>query len=440
MARPSRWMQFAQNFNSMKSTLDDAFKQYDINKVGKQDYFGEDGTTKLEGDALSRAKTDALAGVYEKWGDAEGALNLRSKGAELEGLMRTNRIGAATEGDQIYVQGAGARRKLDSGIAANNASAGASRARARLSDLEAEGITNQRNFDNTLRGIMTEAGTLEFDSPDDENNWVTSRIREADVPMAMKTTALTALNEFGSANLALESAAITRAANEAIQGGLEPFKTWYNGNIADGFKIETTDPDANGKVIAYAVTGEGDNVRRSVVATGEGEGADMQILNALYQQATSPGNILGAAVDNLAYRRSQTDQQAAERGLAKTDAEIDGIQARTEDTVSQTKWREGPQAEQIQAEIDNIKSQIASRGVQGNLDNARIELVAQQVAQIKSELDPNRRLTQQEIDRQWASFYGKMAAANYDAETIDGMQRSFYDSLQTNDGFTVRPK
>lgn len=439
MARPSRWQQFANNFNAMKGTLDTAFKQYDINKVNKQEFLDDQGNA-LEGDALSRARTDALAGVYEKWGDAEGALNLRAKGAELEGLMRSNRIGAATEQDQIYIQGAGARANLDSGIAANRASAGASAARARLSNLEAEGIINQRNFDNTLRGIMTEAGTMEFDSPDDENNWVTSRIRAADIPMAMKTSALTALNEFGSANLALESAAITRAANEALQGGLPTFADWYNTEIADGFQLElATDPDS-GRVTAYAVTGEGDNVRRSEIASGEGDGAEMQILNSLYSQVTSPGNILGAAVDNLAYRRSQTEAAAAERGLEKTDAEIEGIRARTADTRSQTNWREGPLAEQTQAEIDNIRSQIQARGISSSLDNARIELIAEQVAQIKSELDPNRRLTQQEIDREWASFAGRMAAAGQEPDDISAMQNMFYNSLQSTDGFTVRPR
>jgi hypothetical protein len=271
MARPSRWQQFANNFNSMKGTLDTAFKQYDINKVTKQDFFGEDGTTKLEGDALARARTDALAGVYEKWGDAEGALNLRSKGAELEGLMRQNRIGAATEDDQIYIQGAGARANLDSGIASNRASAAAAGARARLSDLEAEGIIAQRNFDTALRGIMTEAGGMEFDSPDAENQWVTSRIREADIPVEMKTTALTALNEFGSANLALESAAITRAANDALGGGLNTFKDWYNQEIADGYQIEISEPGEDGAITAYAVTTDAEgNPQRSVIGTGSG--------------------------------------------------------------------------------------------------------------------------------------------------------------------------
>ena len=462
MARPSRWMQFAQNFNAMKGTLDDAFKQYDINKVGKQDYFAEDGTTKLEGDALSRAKTDALAGVYEKWGDAEGALNLRAKGAELEGLMRTNRIGAATEQDQIYIQGAGARANLDSGIAANRASAASSNASAALSNLQAQSITDQRAFDNTVRGIMTEAGKMEFDTPEAENEWVTAQIRAADIPMSIKTNALTALKEFGSANIALESAAITRAANDAIGGGLTTFKDWYNGEIADGYQLEVSDPDENGKITAYAVTGEGDNVRRSVIATGQGEGADMQILNALYTQVTSPGNILGAAVDNLAYRRSQTDQQAAERGLLKTDAEIAQINSninltdeRARQVVAEVAGQElqnDNYMTRFNADIDNIRSQIAARGVSSKLDESQMALVAAQTAKITTELersDPERQMTSAErtkfLAEQWTVVARQMLAfdSGTTAEQLKAAQEAFYATMgaagQNFAGFSMTP-
>ncbi len=50
MARPSRWMQFTKNFNAMSQTFDDAFKNYEINKIKKQDYFeDEDQTVKTKG-------------------------------------------------------------------------------------------------------------------------------------------------------------------------------------------------------------------------------------------------------------------------------------------------------------------------------------------------------------------------------------------------------
>ncbi len=115
MARPSRWMQFTQNFNAMNSTMNDAFKKYETGKASKADYYGDEeddegNKIKLTGNALQSAKNNAMANIYEKYGDNEGAMKLRKSNEELQGLMRNNRIGDATELDQIYVQGKGAEK------------------------------------------------------------------------------------------------------------------------------------------------------------------------------------------------------------------------------------------------------------------------------------------------------------------------------------------
>ena len=113
MARPSRWMQFTQNFNAMNSTMNDAFKKYETGKASKsEDYFSDEldeegNKVRLTGNDLKFAKNNAIADIYDKYGDQEGAMKLRTGNEELQGLMRNNRIGKATEADQIYIQGKG---------------------------------------------------------------------------------------------------------------------------------------------------------------------------------------------------------------------------------------------------------------------------------------------------------------------------------------------
>jgi len=73
MARKSAWADFSDNFNSVNSTLNSAFTKFETGKIKKKDYFGEDGTTRLEGDALIDAQQTDIANVMEKYGDTTGA-------------------------------------------------------------------------------------------------------------------------------------------------------------------------------------------------------------------------------------------------------------------------------------------------------------------------------------------------------------------------------
>jgi hypothetical protein len=62
--------------------------------------------------------------------------------------------------------------------------------------------------------------------------------------------------------------------------------------------------------------------------------------------------------------------------------------------------------------------------------------LAAQTAQIKFNMDPDRRLTMSEIDKEWAKFTAKMAI-NFSDEEIRGMQDMFYDSLTDEKDYLV---
>lgn len=412
MARPSRWMQFSQNFNAMKGTLDKAFKQYDINQVGKQDFYAEDGTTKLTGDALSRAKNEALAGVYEKWGDAEGALNLRTKGAQLEGLMRTNRIGAATEEDQIYVQGKGARAKLDAGIGASNAS-------ARLSNLQADAAELAQQQQAELTKIFTDMGQQTFASKADEDAYLMSALGSSSLPPAMRASAVESVRKFGSEAIGLESDRLVAAARDAVKGGVPAFTNWYNRDVADGFTLEVGNPAEDGSVTAYAVRSNGEDSTRTPIYTAKGDNANIQVLNYLYQQVRDPTNILGAAVSNLAYQQSQAT-------FRKTEAE-----ATATETTNQTL------GELTRARIDDIKAQTAARGVSDQLNKAQIDWLGERIAASEFERDTTRSMTPREIQEAASKLVAQMAASGiYDEKAIQ-TAKDLYLSMMTKGNITI---
>ena len=457
MARPSRWMQFANNFNAMNSTLNQAFQKYEIGKINKQEFEDDDGNA-LEGDALSRARTDAMAGVYEKYGDAEKAMSLRAKGAELEGLMRTNRIGAATEDSQIYVQGEGAVQKLNSGIAANNASTAASNASTRLSNLQTENLQREVDYRDTLNNVLTSVGQMEFESEKDENAYLIKALKEANLPPETRQAALKSVMEFGSTAIALESQQIVAGAEKAIRKG--NFVDWYNQEVADGFQlaVETVD----GVTTAYAT---GDDGERRVVTRAEGTEGNAMVLNTLFQQVKDPANILGAAVDNLAYKQSKatleqtkTKTDTMVSGMAVDAAQIERIASQINVDVAQVQniqsqiglrsaqalqvaaetQQLGVKTEKLQAEINNINSLISSRGIQDSLNAANVELVGANVALAKQKLviqDPNREMSAPErqkfLETNFSKIVGQMYAVdpNTTAAQIDAARVAYFGAM-----------
>ena len=148
--------------------------------------------------------------------------------------------------------------------------------------------------------------------------------------------------------------------------------------------------------------------------------------------------VLGGAVDNLAYRQGQANLKKTEKDIDKIDSDIkldeaqieqitakikqidsnievndaqiesltkdlDVKDARIAEIVANTVFVEGVKSDQIRKEIQNINSQISSRGILGSLNMSKRTLIAAQAAETKAKtarLDPSRELSEPEREQQ----------------------------------------
>ena len=427
MARKSRWQQFTDNFNAMSSTFDEAFKTYEINKIKKRDYFeDEDETIKLEGDALRSAQFADIADVYEKYGDVEGAMKLRTSDATLQGLMSDNRVKLGTEEDRIYTEGLGARRALDARTNASNST-------TRLNNLQIQGAELQAQQTAQLNEIISNVAGGEYASEADENAAFVSALRESGLPPTVINPALNAFREFGSTAIAMESDRILAGATKALRSGNpDDFVKYYNKEIADGFELDIT-PGKNGTFIATAK--RGDEVQTIAEAASQEE-----LLNLFATRLKDPLTVLGGAVDNLAYRQSKANlgKTGAETEALESDVRVDEANinriasqinvdtaqvakltkdleltdARIAEVVANTTFVYGVKTDQLEAEIANINSQISSRGISDGLNREKKTLIAAQAAETKAKtarLDPSRQRSEAEREEQLRSDLSDLA-------------------------------
>jgi hypothetical protein len=399
MARPSRWMQFTENFNAMNSTMNDAFKKYETGKASKsEDYFedkpdAEGNQIRLTGNKLQKAKNDAMAGIYEKYGDTDGAAKMRTDSATLEGLAAQTR---------------------------------ASNAATTASELQSANLTRDNGYNDTIKAVLADVGKQEFGSQKEEDAYLLKALGGADLPPAMRNTALASVREFGGQALAMESDRLVAGAKESMRGGLGQFTDWYNNEVADGATVEYDTTD--GVTTIYAVTGEGEDQKRVEIGRGEGEGGELQAANMLFARVQDPSTVMGAAMDNLAYRKTKQDATLKDQEIEEGTINLDTLAEEN-----------GLKVDVLQAQLADLKEQTKQRGISGQLNDKQMGYLAAQTAQIKFNMDPDRRLTRSEIDKEWAKFTAKMAI-NFSDEEIRGMQSMFYDSLTDDTGFTVKPK
>tara|TARA_R110000764_G_scaffold87695_1_gene168570 strand:+ start:184 stop:1449 length:1266 start_codon:yes stop_codon:yes gene_type:complete len=301
--------------------MNDAFKKYETGKASKsEDYYGDEmddegNKVKLTGNALKSAKNNAMADVYDKYGDVEGAMKMRTGNEKLQGLMRDNRIGTATEASRIQVEGVGAVNAQNAGIGASLAATGASTASTRLSNLQSDAAQLAVTRDTEMNSIFTSVGEQEFENDEDETAFLIDALSKSNLPPDMRNQALIATQQFGSTGLAMESDRLVNLAGKAMQGGVSSFEKFYNNEISDGGTLDIVQEDGN--TVAYVITGEGEGQTREVLFTGKGETGQMEVLNSLYQSVKSPGEILEASVQNLALRQGEAtvDKTEAETTL-----------------------------------------------------------------------------------------------------------------------------
>ena len=407
MARPSRWMQFTQNFNAMNSTMNDAFKKYETGKASKsEDYFSDEmdeegNKVKLTGNKLQKAKNDAMASIYEKYGDTDGAAKMRTDSATLEGLAAQTR---------------------------------ASNAATKASEFQTANLQRDQGYNDTINAVIADVGAQEFKTQKEEDAYLLKALGAADLPPAMRNTALSSVREFGGQALAMESDRLVAGAQKSMRGGLGSFTDWYNKEVADGATVEYDTTD--GVTTIYAVTGEGEDQRRVEIGRGEGEGGEMQAANMLFARVQDPSTVMGAAMDNLAYRKSKQEFAIKGQEAVLNQQEIREGTINLE-TLAETN---GIKVEALKAQLADLKEQTKQRGISGQLNEKQMGYLAAQTAQIKFNMDPDRRLTQSEIDQEWAKFTAKMVGTGFGEEEIKGMQDMFYDSLTDDTGFSVKPK
>jgi len=476
MGKRSKWQQFADNFDAMNSTMNDAFSGYEISKLKKEDFFEDElddkgnviGQKKLEGDALRMRQSQGIADIYEKYGMTDQASKTRTDSATLQGLQDTNRYNAETMDARI--EGVGLQNRRDE-------------AALRLAGLQADNEEAAVKDRQEIERITKEAAGMEFDSQKDEDAWFINAFKDSTLSPNARTANLKSIREFGSEAIALEADRITQGAKGALRQGLPGLQNFYNTQIADGTNLEIEKAD-DGSVVAYLQSGSGDNIRRDELARTTGEDASLQMTNSLYNMINNPSDVMGAAVNNLAYRQSRanlnktnTDIKQGESNVNLTDAKIGEIAANVDLKVAQVEQiasnikvndartlqivaettKAGVAIDKIKAEIENINGQTANLGLKGQLDQAQVANLAAKTAQIKFNMDPDRPLTRAEADKEWASYMAKLTALGYeDPAIITSMQPVFYQSLgfqvganraglgansgSDNSGFTIRPK
>jgi hypothetical protein len=398
MARPSRWMQFTENFNAMNSTMNDAFKKYETGKASKsEDYFedkpdAEGNQIRLTGNKLQKAKNDAMAGIYEKYGDTDGAAKMRTDSATLEGLAAQTR---------------------------------ASNAATTASELQSANLTRDNGYNDTIKAVLADVGKQEFGSQKEEDAYLLKALGGADLPPAMRNTALASVREFGGQALAMESDRLVAGAKESMRGGLGQFTDWYNNEVADGATVEYDTTD--GVTTIYAVTGEGEDQKRVEIGRGEGEGGELQAANMLFARVQDPSTVMGAAMDNLAYRKTKQDATLKDQEIKEGTINLDTLAEEN-----------GLKVDVLQAQLADLKERTKQAGISGQLNQSQMLYLAAQTAQINNNMDPDRRLSMSEIDKEWAKFTAKMVGAGLeDPAEIKGMQKMFYDSLTNEKDYLV---
>ena len=324
MARKSAWADFSDNFNSVNSTLNSAFTKFETGRIKKKDYFGEDGTTRLEGDALIDAQQTDIANVMEKYGDTTGARQLRTDNVTLKGLMSDTRVKKETEQSRIDESAAGVRLR-QAQIGQANAAAAASNSQTTGQGLANQTLQNQINNDATLTGIFSRAGAIEFESDKAQNAWFVDQVQNANLSIAQQTAALRALGEFGAEKLGLESNRLINKLGKAIPQGLEAVEEFYNTEVTDGAQLDIVEED--GTTVAYLITGEGEGQSRQVMYSADGETGKQQVMNYLMQQVKDPANLMSAVVDNLGAAEKSADVDNTEADTGKTQADTDYVNA-----------------------------------------------------------------------------------------------------------------
>ena len=389
MARKSRWAQFTDNFNGVYGTFNKIGKDIESTKVMNNEYEGEDGNA-LSGDALDRRRMQELSKVYTKYGDTKGGLDLRAQQAKIESDKRANDLSRDTYDELVRQNGLlksaqmraetantqantgnttsttarrdallpGELEQQGATLAGTNANTGnttsttARRDALLPGEIENQGLTNTglglanqnaaldvrikdetsestiestnegndaktadskfKNLTSTLaledltreESLLTSImGDDSYNTPEEAQDAYRAAIENDDtIPFERKNQILGALDKMGLEKLTKESAKLAAGAQTALQkGGMDGLVEYYD-TIDDGdtMRIERND---DGTVSIIAARGD----EETVLFSDNSEDAETIVTQQMYNQISRPGTgmeVAAAALDMQATRAS----------------------------------------------------------------------------------------------------------------------------------------
>lgn len=366
-----------------------------------------------------------------------------------------------------------ARATYDQRIDTSLAEMRAAAATAAATEGAAQDTVQDRNI---MAGIFQEATTRGFESESAATAWMMEQMNSSAMSAAGRLQYATTVREFGLERLMTQAAtvseqAVTAYRDEGLSGLVDQL---YNTRVNDG---QTGRWETAGGVTRVIVTDDATGAER-VVAEASGVGAQERIGSQLLSWVANPmgGMEIAAAVN--AYERDRVGLQQDQANVDRTEAQTRLTDAQTQQVASsinvdQARIRQlessirvddarvtqlvaqtaGQLLEndaflpQFEANLENIRSQIDSRGIASQLDEAQMTLVAAQVTKIEADVarqDPNRPMSVRErtefLDTQFTSILRNALSLGPDMTEAEIMEmRRLFEASMMPQGITVTP-
>ena len=163
MARKSRWQQFSDNFNGVYGTVTNATRNIQMGRASRADYNDEAGNL-LTGDALDRARVNALADIENRYGRTAEGLALRSNQAALQATNFENDMNIQLRPELLRQRGALQSGLMEAQTSSANASAANSFANANATNTLLPGRVENQGLANVGLRLGNDLTASTFDS------------------------------------------------------------------------------------------------------------------------------------------------------------------------------------------------------------------------------------------------------------------------------------
>ena len=185
MARKSGWQQFADNFNGVYGSVTSATRNIQMGRATRADYNDEAGNP-LAGDALDRARVNALADIENRYGRPAEGLALRSNQAALQSTNFENDLNVQLRPELLRQRGALQSGLMEAQTNSANASAANSFANANATTTLLPGRVENQGLTNAGLGLSNDLAARTFDYNVDTAQ-AAARQATADADVAVNT-------------------------------------------------------------------------------------------------------------------------------------------------------------------------------------------------------------------------------------------------------------